>query len=77
MIMGKIESALQIPKTAEIEDVDNLLDRLSSENLTNWESDFVSNLQDKIVKYKGAATFSDLQLDWLNRLAEKYDLDPA
>lgn len=77
MIMGKIESALQIPKTAEIEDVDNLLDRLSSENLTNWESDFVSNLQDKIVKYKGAATFSDSQFDWLNRLAEKYDLDPA
>jgi len=63
--------------TAEMKDVKRLLDELEDQNLTNWETEFVANLQDQISIYQGEAYISGAQGGWLNRLADKYDLSPA
>lgn len=76
--MGVLK-AFQKPRaalTAEMKDIKRLLDELEDQNLTNWETDFVAGLQDKISLYQGEAYISDAQGDWLSRLAEKYDLSP-
>ena len=63
--------------TAEMKDVKRLLDELEDQNLTNWETEFVASLQDRISLYQGEAYVSDAQGDWLTKLADKYDLSPV
>lgn len=79
--MGAISKALvgagRAPLTAELKDVLRLLNELEDFNLTDWESDFVASLNESINIYQGEAVISDAQGDWLNKLAEKYDLEPA
>ncbi len=63
--------------TAEVKEISRLLSELEDCNLTNWETGFVADLQDKIKLYEGGAYITEKQGDWLNRLAEKYGLAPA
>lgn len=63
--------------TAEMKDVLRLLNELEDHNLTNWETEFVASLKDSISLYQGEAYISESQGDWLNKLADKYDLSPA
>lgn len=65
------------PLTAEIKDILRLLNELEDQNLTNWETEFVASLKDSISLYQGEAYISEAQGDWLNKLADKYDLNPA
>lgn len=65
------------PLTAEMKDILRLLNELEDQNLTNWETEFVANLKDSISLYQGEAYVSDAQGDWINKLADKYDLNPA
>lgn len=80
--MGTLSKAFvgagRAPLTAELKDVLRLLNELEDFNLTDWESEFVASLNDKINIYQGETVISDAQYDVLDRLAEKYDLaDPA
>jgi hypothetical protein len=79
--MGALSKAFarsqRSPLTAELKDILRLLNELEDFNLTNWESEFVAGLQDTISVYQGEARITDAQGDWLNRLADKYDLEPA
>lgn len=79
--MGAISKALvnagRAPLTAELKDVLRLLNELEDFNLTDWESEFVASINDRINIYQGEAVISGAQGDWLNKLAEKYDLEPA
>lgn len=79
--MGAISKAFpplgRKPMTAETKDIKRLLTELEDFNLTNWEAEFVANLLEKVTLYEGGFTLSASQGDWLNRLAEKYDLAPA
>lgn len=63
--------------TDEIKDIKRLLTELEDFSLTNWESEFVSNLLNQIALYQGEFILTAAQGDWLNRLADKYDLEPA
>lgn len=65
------------PMTPEVKDIKGLLNELEDHNLTNWESEFVAGLLDQIELYQGGFAPSDAQGDWLNRLADKYDLERA
>lgn len=65
------------PLTAEVKDIKRLLGELEDHNLTNWETEFVASLQDQISLYQGEFYVTDAQGDWLNKLADKYDLSPA
>lgn len=79
--MGAISKALQSANraamTTEIKDVERLLNELEDFNLTNWESEFVANLLDQLSIYQGEFFLTPAQGDWLNRLADKYDLVPS
>lgn len=65
------------PMTAEVRDIKRLLNELTDHNLTEWESDFVFSLLEHITMYDGGFKMSAAQGDWLNRLADKYGLEPA
>lgn len=79
--MGAISKAFppmgRKPMTAEVKDIKRLLNELEDFALTNWESEFVASLLDQITLYEGGFYLTAAQGDWLNRLANKYDLDPA
>lgn len=80
--MGAISKALvnagRAPLTAELKDVLRLLNELEDFNLTDWESEFVASINDRINIYQGETVISDAQYDCLDSLAAKYDLaDPA
>lgn len=79
--MGAISKAFpgpqRTPMTAEIKDIKRLLTELEDFSLTNWEAEFVSSLLDQIALYQGEFILTAAQGDWLNRLADKYDLEPA
>lgn len=79
--MGAISKAFpsmsKKPMTAETKDIKRLLNELEDFALTNWESEFVASLLDAITLYEGGFVLSAAQGDWLNRLATKYDLEPA
>lgn len=80
--MGAISKALvgagRAPLTAELKDVLRLLNELEDFNLTDWGSEFVASINDRINIYQGEAVISDAQYDCLDSLAAKYDLaDPA
>lgn len=63
--------------TAEMADIKRLCDELEDHNLTDWETEFVASIKDRISLYQGETYISDAQGDWLNKLAEKYDLSPT
>lgn len=65
------------PLTAEVKDIKRLLNELEDQKLTNWETEFVASIQDQISLYQGEFYITDAQGDWLNKLADKYDLSPA
>lgn len=65
------------PMTAEIKDIKRLCEELEDHNLTDWETEFVASIKDRIALYQGETLISESQGDWLNKLAEKYDLSPA
>lgn len=79
--MGALSKAFvgagRAPLTAELKDVLRLLNELEDFNLTDWESEFVASINDRINIYQGEAFISDAQYDCLGELAEKYDLEPA
>jgi hypothetical protein len=79
--MGAISKAFpphgRKPMSAEVRDVKRLLNELEGFNLTNWEIEFVADLLDKVALYAGGFRMTTAQEDCLNRLAVKYDLDPA
>lgn len=79
--MGAISKAFpplsRKPMTPEVKDIKRLLSELEDFSLTNWESEFVASLLDQITLYEGEFYLTPAQGDWLNRLAIKYDLDPA
>ena len=63
--------------TAETKEIKRLLSELDDFNLTDWEAEFVASLQDQLALYEGGFVLTASQGDWLNRLANKYDLEPA
>lgn len=79
--MGALSKAFPAPArqpmTAEVKDIKRLLNELEDFSLTNWESEFVASLIDQIALYQGGFYLTAAQGDWLNKLASKYDLDPA
>lgn len=79
--MGALSKAFagagRAPLTAELKDILRLLNELEDFNLTDWETEFVASLNDAINIYQGEARITDAQGDWLNRLADKYDLERA
>lgn len=78
--MGILKKAFEPHRRSmseEIKDVKRLCDELEDQNLTDWETEFVASIQDRITLYQGETHISDAQGDWLNRLADKYDLSPA
>lgn len=71
--MGAIERAFT-DKDAEkeIRDLEGLLHELEDEPLTSWETDFVSDLLDRIDQYGGKTFVSDAQRGVIDRMEEKY-----
>lgn len=78
--MGLLKKAFEqerLPLSEEIKEVKRLCGELQDFALTDWEAEFVASIQDRILVYKGETYITDAQGDWLNRLADKYDLSPA
>jgi len=55
-----------------LNDLLRLLRKLSSEDLTECESDFVESMQERVEKYRGKTFLSAAQEAWLDDLADKY-----
>jgi hypothetical protein len=70
--MSILKALFALPE--ELKDLDHILDNLSEEALTDWESEFVESLQERLIKYQSGTPFTltDRQWNHVDRLRDKY-----
>lgn len=56
----------------DLDELEELLEKLSNHNLTSWEQDFVEDLANKVEKYQERTFVSVRQWEQLDRMRDKY-----